>query len=98
MALFTIIVGNTFAAFTVITAGIGIPFVIAIGGDPVVAGAIAMTAGFCGTLVTPMAANFNALPVALMAMKSPYGVIKAQAPLAAILFVIQVALMYFWAF
>ena len=98
MALFTAIVGNTFAAFTVITAGIGMPFVIALGGDPVVAGALAMTAGFCGTLVTPMAANFNALPVALLEMKDPYGVIKAQAPLAAVLFVIQVVLMYFWAF
>ena len=98
MALFTIIVGNTFAAFTVITAGIGVPFVIALGGDPVVAGAIAMTAGFCGTLITPMAANFNALPVALLEMKNPYGVIKAQAPLAGILFVIQVIIMYYWAF
>ena len=98
MALFTIIVGNTFAAFTVITTGIGIPFVIALGGDPVIAGAIAMTAGFCGTLVTPMAANFNALPVGLLEMKDTYGVIKAQAPLAAVLFVIQVALMYVWAF
>ena len=98
MALFTIIVGNTFAAFTVITAGIGIPFVIALGGDPVIAGAIAMTTGFCGTLVTPMAANFNALPVGLLEMKDTYGVIKAQAPIAAVMFVIQVALMYFWAF
>jgi uncharacterized membrane protein len=98
MALFTIIVGNTFAAFTVITAGIGVPFVIALGGDPVIAGAIAMTAGFCGTMVTPMAANFNALPVALLQMKDNYGVIKAQAPLAAVLFVIQVVLMYLWAF
>jgi uncharacterized membrane protein len=98
MALFTIIVGNTFAAFTVITTGIGIPFVIALGGDPVIAGAIAMTAGFCGTLVTPMAANFNALPVGLLEMKDTYGVIKAQAPLAVVLFVIQVALMYLWAF
>jgi uncharacterized membrane protein len=98
MALFTIIVGNTFAAFTVITTGIGIPFVIALGGDPVIAGAIGMTAGFCGTLVTPMAANFNALPVGLLEMKDTYGVIKAQAPLALILFVIQVVLMYLWAF
>lgn len=98
MALFTIIVGNTFAAFTVITAGIGVPFVLMLGGDPVVAGAIAMTAGFCGTLITPMAANFNALPVALLEMKNPYGVIKAQAPLAAVLFIIQVIIMYFWAF
>ena len=98
MALFTIIVGNSFAAFTVITAGIGLPFVIALGGDPVIAGALAMTAGFCGTLVTPMAANFNALPVALLEMKDSNGVIKAQAPLAAALFVVQVPLMYYWAF
>ena len=37
------IMGNAFAAFTVITASIGIPFVIAQGGDPIVAGALAMT-------------------------------------------------------
>ena len=98
MALFTAVVGNAFAAFTVITAGIGVPFVIALGGDPVVAGALAMTAGFCGTLVTPMAANFNALPVALLEMKDSNGVIKAQAPLAAVLFVAHVVLMYYWAF
>ena len=98
MALFTMIMGNAFAAFTVITAGIGIPFVIAQGGDPVIAGTLAMTAGFCGTLVTPMAANFNALPVALLEMKDPNGVIKAQAPTAGILLVIHIALMYFLAF
>ena len=45
-----------------------------------------------------MAANFNALPVGLLEMKDTYGVIKAQAPLALVLFVIQVALMYLWAF
>lgn len=98
MALFTAVVGNAFAAFTVITAGIGVPFVIALGGDPVVAGALAMTAGFCGTLVTPMAANFNALPVALLEMKDSNGVIKAQAPIAAVMFIAHVLLMYFWAF
>lgn len=98
MALFTAVVGNAFAAFTVITAGVGIPFVIALGGDPVIAGALAMTAGFCGTLVTPMAANFNALPVALLEMKDNNGVIKAQAPIAAVMFIAHVLLMYFWAF
>ncbi len=98
MALFTAVVGNAFAAFTVITAGIGVPFVIALGGDPVIAGALAMTAGFCGTLVTPMAANFNALPVALLEMKDGNGVIKAQAPISAVMFVAHVLLMYFWAF
>lgn len=98
MMIFTMIMGNGFAAFTVITAGIGVPFVIAQGGDPVVAGALAMTAGFCGTLLTPMAANFNALPVALLEMKDANGVIKAQAPVALLLLVIHITLMYFWAF
>ena len=83
--------------FTVITS-IGIPFVIAQGGDPIVAGALAMTGGFCGTLLTPMATNFNTLPVALLEMKQEFGVIKAQAPIALALIVIHIALMYFWAF
>lgn len=98
MALFTMLMGNAFAAFTVITAGIGIPFVIAQGADPVVAGALAMTAGFCGTLLTPMAANFNALPAALLGMKDPQGVIKAQLPVALVLLVIHILLMYYIAF
>lgn len=98
MVIFTMIMGNAFAAFTVITAGIGVPFVIAQGGDPVIAGALAMTVGFCGTLLTPMAANFNALPAALLEMKSETGVIKEQTPLALIMILVHIALMYFWAF
>ncbi len=98
MMLFTMIMGNAFAAFTVITAGIGVPFVFAIGGDPVIAGALAMTAGYCGTLMTPMAGNFNVLPVALLEMKEEYGVIKAQLPIALGMAVVHVLLMYFWAF
>ncbi|MDE1547856.1 DUF979 domain-containing protein [Jeotgalibaca caeni] len=98
MVIFTMIMGNAFAAFTVITAGIGIPFVMAQGADPVVAGALAMTAGFCGTLMTPMAANFNALPAALLEMKNPNGVIKAQTPMALLLIVVHIVLMYVWAF
>jgi len=98
MMIFTMIMGNAFAAFTVITAGIGVPFVFAIGGDPVIAGALAMTAGYCGTLITPMAGNFNVLPVALLEMKQEYGVIKAQLPIALGMAVVHVLLMYFWAF
>jgi len=98
MMIFTMIMGNAFAAFTVITAGIGVPFVFAIGGDPVIAGALAMTAGYCGTLITPMAGNFNILPVALLEMKEEYGVIKAQLPIALVMAVVHVLLMYFWAF
>ncbi|MFD1430139.1 DUF979 domain-containing protein [Lacticaseibacillus mingshuiensis] len=98
MALFTMIMGNAFAAFAVITAAIGIPFVIAQGGEPATVAAIGMTAGYCGTLLTPMAANFNSLPVALQEMEDPMGVIKQQAPIAIILLVVQIALMYFLAF
>jgi len=98
MVLFTMVMGNAFAAFTVITAGIGIPFVIAQGGDPVIAGSLAMTAGFCGTLLTPMGANFNALPVALLEMKDANGVIKAQIPMALIMIVVHIVLMYVLAF
>lgn len=98
MAVFTLIMGNGFAAFAVITAAIGVPFVIAQGGDPAVVATIGMTAGYTGTLMTPMAANFNSLPVALMEMKDNMGVIKQQAPIAIIMLLAQIALMYFLAF
>ncbi len=98
MAVFTIIMGNAFAAFAVITAGIGIPFVVAQGGSAVIVAALGMTSGYCGTLLTPMAANFNTLPVALMEMKDPLGVIKQQAPIAISMLVIQILLMYLLAF
>ena len=94
MALFTAIMGNGFAAFSVITVGIGVPFVFAQGGDPVICSALALTAGFCGTLLTPMAANFNILPAALLETKDKNAVIKAQAPFALILLIIHIVLMY----
>lgn len=94
MAVFTIIMGNAFAAFAVITVGIGVPFVFSIGGDPVICGTLALTAGYCGTLLTPMAANFNMLPAVLLEMKDKNAVIKAQAPIALILLVVHIFLMY----
>lgn len=98
MALFTIIMGNAFAAFAVITVGIGAPFVFAIGGDPIICGTLALTAGYCGTLLTPMAANFNMLPAALLELKDKNAVIKVQAPFAVIMLAAHIALMYFWGF
>ena len=98
MALFTAIMGNAFAAFTVITVGIGVPFVFMQGGDPIVASALAMTAGFCGTLMTPMAANFNVLPVALLEIEDKNAVIKVQSVYAIVLLAIHIPLMYFLAF
>ena len=94
MALFTAIMGNGFAAFSVITVGVGVPFVFAQGGDPVICSSLALTAGFCGTLLTPMAANFNILPAALLNTKDKNIVIKSQAPIAIVLLIIHVILMY----
>ena len=93
MALFTIIMGNGFAAFSVITVGIGIPFVIMQGANPVIVGALGLTAGYCGTLLTPMAANFNIMPAALLETKDKYSIIKSQAPMAAVMLVVHILLM-----
>lgn len=98
MALFTMIMGNGFAAFSVITVGIGIPFVIAQGADPVVVGTLGLTAGYCGTLMTPMAANFNIMPAALLETSSKYAIIRSQIPVAITMLVIHIVLMYVLAF
>ena len=98
MAVFTMIMGNAFAAFSVITVGIGIPFVFAQGANVAIAGALALTAGYCGTLLTPMAANFNIMPAALLEIEDKNSIIKHQAPVALILLAIHIVLMYFLAF
>lgn len=97
MVLFTMIMGNAFAAFAMITSAIGIPMlVVAHGANPAAVGAIAMLAGYCGTLMTPMAANFNIVPVALLEMRDQYGVIKAQIPIALAMLVLNILLMYYF--
>lgn len=93
MMLFTMIMGNAFAAITVMTVGIGGPFVLAYGANPVVIGMIALTCGYCGTLCTPMAANFNIVPVALLDMKDKMGVIKNQVIPALIMVTFQIIYM-----
>ena len=98
MAIFTMIMGNAFAAFAVITAGIGYPFVIAQGGNPAVVGAMGLTAGYCGTLLTPMGANFNIVPASILEMKNKNGVILKQVGVALPLLIIHIALMYLLAF
>lgn len=93
MALFTMIMGNAFAAITVMTVGIGAPFVLQYGADPVVIGMLALTCGYCGTLCTPMAANFNIVPIAMLDMKNRFGVIKNQIIPAIILLMVQIIYM-----
>ena len=95
MALFTAIMGNAFAAFPVMTAGIGLPLIVMkFGGNPAIMSAIGMLSGFCGTLATPMAANFNLVPAALLGLEDRYAVIKAQIPTAIAVLLVNTVLMY----
>ncbi len=99
MALFTMIVGNAFAAFPVLTAGIGLPLIVeSLHGDPVIMSAFGMLSGFCGTLMTPMAANLNIVPVALLELPDRNGVIRVQVATALILLACNTALMYWFVF
>ncbi len=99
MAAFTMIMGNAFAAFPVMTAAVGLPVLVhQFHGDPAIVCAIGMLAGFCGTLMTPMAANFNIVPAALLELKDRNGVIKAQIGTALPLLFANLLLIYFLAF
>ncbi len=95
MIVFTVMMGNAFAAFPIMTLGVGLPFIVkANGGDPAIMGALGMLSGYCGTLVTPMAANFNIVPVRLLELRSDWAVIRAQAPFAAAILLFNVVVMY----
>jgi uncharacterized membrane protein len=63
-----------------------------------VIGAIGMLAGFCGTLVTPMAANFNLIPAALLELKDQHGVIRAQAATALLVLIVNILIIRLEAF
>jgi uncharacterized membrane protein len=89
--------GNAFAAFPVMTAAIGLPLIVTkFGGDVVAMAAIGMLSGFCGTLMTPMAANFNIVPVALLELPNERSVIRVQIPTAVTLLAANIFIMY-WA-
>jgi uncharacterized membrane protein len=99
MALFTSIMGNAFAAFPVMTAAIGLPLIVhRFGGNVVIMAAVGMLSGFCGTLVTPMAANFNIVPAALLELPDQNAVIKVQIPSALMILAANTAIMYLFAF
>ena len=93
MMIFTMIMGNAFAAITVMTVGIGAPFVLALGADPAITVMLGLTCGYCGTLLTPMAANFNIVPVAILDMEDKMGVIKVQIFPAIFMIVFQIIYM-----
>lgn len=95
MAVFTIAMGNSFAAFPVIASGVLVPLIVKpFGVNPSLVAILTLTAGSSGTLMTPMAANFNIVPTALLNMKDQYGVIKFQLPFAIVIWSLHVLLMY----
>lgn len=99
MTLFTMVMGNAFAAFPVMSAGIAMPFlVMGQHADPAPLLTTGMLAGYCGTLMTPMAANFNIVPAALLELRDRHQVIRTQIPTALPLWVINLVLMYLFAF
>jgi len=96
MALFTIIMGNGFAAFPVIAGGVGVPVLVGVfDANPAVMAAIGMFSAYCGTLMTPMAANFNIVPAALLELPDKNAVIKAQVATAVPVLLANIALLYF---
>jgi len=99
MALFTVIMGNGFAAFPVMTGGVGVPILVGVyHGDPAVMAAVGMLSGYCGTLMTPMAANFNIVPAALLELPDKNAVIRVQIPTALVLLTVNVFLLNFLMF
>ena len=96
MALFTIVMGNGFAAFPVMAGGVGIPILVGVyDANPAVMAAIGMFSAYCGTLMTPMAANFNIIPAVLLELPDKNAVIKAQIPTALPLLGANILLLYF---
>lgn len=97
MVLLTLLLGNAFAAFPVAFSAIGMPWVVKLhGGDPVALASIGMLCGYCGTLMTPMAANFNTVPAVLMNIEPRRLVIYAQIPSALAILTLN-TLLLMWA-
>ena len=79
----------------VIASGVLVPLIIKpFGVNPAMAAIITLTAGSSGTLMTPMAANFNIVPAALLNMRDQYGVIKFQLPYALTIWSFHVLLLW----
>jgi uncharacterized membrane protein len=103
MAMFTVVMGNAFAAFPIMTAAIGMPLIVGhLHGNPVIMAAIGMLSGYSGTLMTPMAANFNVVPAVLLELPDRNsifnGVIRAQIPTGFIMLIVNTLLLYAFVF
>ncbi|MCQ8278047.1 DUF979 domain-containing protein [Acetobacteraceae bacterium KSS8] len=99
MAGLTVLIGNAFTAFPIMMGGIGIPVLVRhLGADPAIVASLGMLSGFCGTLVSPMAATFNLVPTTLLDLRSQYAVIRVQAPTALLLLLVNILVLLVCAF
>jgi uncharacterized membrane protein len=81
------------------TGGVGVPVLVGVfHADPAVMVAIGMFSGYCGTLLTPMAANYNIVPAALLELPDKNAVIKVQVPTALAILAANIVLMNVLAF
>lgn len=95
MMLVSALVGNAFAAFPILFGALGLPVLVGTFGlSPAPVAAIGMLCGFSGTLLTPMAVNFNIVPVSLLGLRDRFAVIRAQVPAALFVFVGNSLLLY----
>ncbi|MEE8663048.1 MAG: DUF979 family protein [Acetobacter sp.] len=95
MMLVSALVGNAFAAFPILFGALGLPVLVGTFGlSPAPVAAVGMLCGFCGTLLTPMAVNFNIVPVSLLGLKDRFAVIRAQMPAALFVFAGNSLLLY----
>jgi uncharacterized membrane protein len=91
--------GNGFAAFPVMTGGVGVPVLVGVFHvNPAMMAAIGMFSGYCGTLMTPMAANFNMVPAALLELPDKNAVIRVQVPTALGILVANIVLLNVFGF
>lgn len=96
MMFFSFILGNAFAAYAIVTTGIGLPFLVEVhGGDPAVLGVLAMLSGYSGSIISPLAGNFTLVPTALLKIKDQFGIAKAELPVVLIMLFIHMTIMYF---
>lgn len=95
MALLTLIMGNAFAAFPILAGSIGFPILSLQHNVPAAAvAAIGMLSGYCGTLMSPLAANFNVLPAKLFGIERSGLIILMQAPTAIAVLFFNIFLLY----
>jgi uncharacterized membrane protein len=98
-AILTMLMGNAFAAFPVMTAGIALPLIVhRFGGNVTIVASVGMLAAYSGTLMTPMAANFNIVPARLLELPDDNAVIKVQIPTGVMLLAVNIAVMYIFAY